>query len=175
MWQHSTGGEYNWRFAVRVSDWSQIGQFGDEYVERLSNRAPEFPELLAMIQSHYDEIWDVTEVNVPDGLNAEYLYDSSFQISITEMDQWNRTWTEAVAPILNQAMEDGLLGGWISEVHNMGGRYSWKVLYLFEEWDDMDDLFERVLSQLTADSELWQRIAAHDDVIWASVPDPSGM
>ncbi len=71
------------------------------------------------------------------------------------------------------------IGSWVSEAHNTGGRYNWKVLYFFEEWDDMDDLFERVLSQLTADSELWQRIgnmmAAHDDVIWASVPNPSGM
>lgn len=180
VWQHSTGGEYNWRFAVRASDWSQFGQFWEEYLGRLQNRAPEaFGRTRAMIQAHYDEIWDLTEVNVPDGLNAQYLYDSRFQISFAEMDQWNRIWTEVVSPILNQAMEDGILGGWIFEGHNTGGRYNWKVLYFFEEWDDMDDLFERVFSQLTADSELWQRIgnmmAAHDDVIWESVPNPSGM
>ena len=179
-WQHSTGGEYNWRFAVRASQWSQLGEFWEAYLGRLAERAPEaFARTGAMIQAHYDEIWDVTQVNVPEGLNAQYLYDSRFQISFAEMAQWNSIWTDVVVPILNQAMEDGLLGGWVIKGHNTGGRYNWKVLYLFEEWDDMDDLFERVLSQLTADAELWQRIGnmlrAHDDVIWASVPDPSDM
>jgi hypothetical protein len=179
VWQHSTGGEYNWRFAVLAGEWSQFGEFWGAYLGRLEERAPDASARAgAMIQAHYDEIWDLTEVNVPDDLDYQYVYDSKFQISFAEMDEWNRTWTEVAGPILNQAMEDGILGGWVLEGHNTGGRYNWKVLYFFEEWDDMDDLFERLLSQLTADAERWQRIgnmmAAHDDVIWASVPDPAG-
>jgi hypothetical protein len=88
----------------------------------------------------------------------------------------SKSWNETAAPILNGAMEDGILGGWVREGHNTGGRYNWKVLYLFEEWDHIDDLFERLVSQLMADAELWQKlgrmIAAHDDIIWTSVPEP---
>ena len=68
VWQHSTGGEYNWRFAVRASDWSQFGQFWEEYLGRLWNQTP---DSRTMIQAHDDEILDITEVNVPDGLNAQ--------------------------------------------------------------------------------------------------------
>ncbi len=178
--QHNTGGEYNWRFALLANEWSQFGEFWGAYLGRLEERAPEASARIgAMIQAHYDEIWDLTEVNVLPDSDYRYMYDAKFQISFAEMDEWNRIWTEVAGPILNQAMEDGILGGWVFEGHNTGGRYNWKVLYFFEEWDDMDDLFERVFSQLTADPELWQRfgtmIAAHDDVIWESVPDPSGM
>ncbi len=178
VWQHSTGGEYNWRFGIRATDWSQYSRFWSEFLSRLQEGSPEaFSRSLAMIQAHHDEIWDIDEVHVPDPAPAfQYIYDSQFQISFADIEEWNRAWNETAAPILNGAMEDGILGGWVREGHNTGGRYNWKVLYLFEEWDHIDDLFERLVSQLMADAELWQKlgrmVAAHDDIIWTSVPEP---
>lgn len=177
-WQHSTAGEYNWRLAIRAASWPQLGEFWEQYLERLRAGNPEaFRRGSEMIQAHYDEIWDLTTVRVPDPQPAiQYMYDSRFQLRFSDMDEWNGTWNRVAAPILDQAMADGLLVGWVVEQHNTGGRYNWKVLYLFDEWDDMDDLFERLRSGLMADEPLWQRttrlIIAHDDVIWAAVPDP---
>ena len=179
VWQHSTGGEYNWRFVVLANEWQQLGQFWDAYLERFRARSPEaFARGGALIQGHTDVIWDITEQHFPErALETAYLYDARFQIGVTEVGEWGRIWSESVGPILDQAMKDGLLGGWVVLGHNTGGSHNWKVLYFFEEWDDMDDFFEGVLGQLTSDAELWQqigsRIKAHTDVIWAAVPDPA--
>lgn len=181
VWQHQTGGEYNWRFAVRTAEWAQLGQFWQEYLGRLMDRAPEtFERNTRMIRAHYDEIWNLTAVHIPDPPpNTQYVYDSRYQLSFADMDEWNGTWDEVLAPVLNQAMADGILAGWVLEGHNTGPRYNWKVLYFFEEWDDMDDLFSRLTAAITADPAVWQRvggmIAAHDDVIWSMVPEPEGM
>jgi hypothetical protein len=78
--------------------------------------------------------------------------------------------------MLDAAIQDGTLGGWVIESHNTGGRYNWKVLYFFEEWDTIDDFFESVLPRIMGDAALWSRmggmIQAHDDIIWTSVPNP---
>jgi hypothetical protein len=178
VWQHQTGGEYNWRFAVRATQWAQFGQFWEQYLGRLAER---FPDDLArsaeMIRAHKDEIWDITGVHFPDPPPAtQYVYDARYQLSFSDMDAWNSTWEEVLAPALEQAMADGVLGGWVTEGHNTGGRFNWKVLYMFEEWDDMDDLFSRLTAAITADPEVWQRVGgmikAHDDVIWSMVPEP---
>jgi hypothetical protein len=179
-WQHQTGVEYNWRMAIRAAGWAQFDEFWSEYLGRMQARAPEaVARGSEMIQAHFDEVWDLSEVQVPDGLSATYMYDSRYQISFADMAEWNVMWSELVAPVLNAAVEEGLLGGWVRQGHNTGGRYNWKVLYLFEEWDLMDDLFARVTSELTADSEVWEQftglIQAHDDVIWTAVPAPEGM
>ena len=179
VWQHSTGGEYNWSLRVRVGEWQQLGAFWEAYPERFQTRSPEaFARGTALIQGHTDVIWDITEVHLPErALKTAYLYGSLFKVGVTEVDEWNRIWSESVGPILDQAMKDGLLGGWVVNEHNTGGSHNWKVLYFFEEWDDIDDFFGSLLGQLTSDAELWQqigsRIEAHTDVIWAAVPDPA--
>jgi hypothetical protein len=179
-WQHSTGSEYNWRFAVRATEWAQFDEFWSEYLGRLNQRSPEATaRSTAMIMAHYDEIWDITDMNVPDGLDVQYLYDSRFQIGFADLGEWNRLWSQVATPSMNQGMEDEHLGGWVEMGHNTGGRYNRKVLYLFEAWDDMDDFFEGFLAQLTANPDVWadmgRMIAAHDDVIWEAVPDPMDM
>ena len=179
-WQHQTGVEYNWRFAVRTTEWAQLSEFWSEYLGRVQERSPDaMARGSDMVLGHYDEIWDLTEIHVPEGMSAEYMYDSRFQISFGDFGAWNDMWRDLVAPELDLAMEDGYLSGWAVEEHNTGGRYNWKVLYFFEEWDDMDDLFGRVMSQLRTDAELWDQfssmIQAHDDVIWTAVPAPEEM
>ena len=127
-----------------------------------------------MIQAHEDEIWNITSQHFSDPAPEDaYLYEALFQVGYDDLDEWNRYWSESVTPILDQAMEDGLLGAWVILGHNTGGRYNWRILYFFEEWDDMDDLFELVLGQIPSDAAIWQQIQAHDDVIWAAVPDPA--
>ena len=175
VFQHSTGSEYNWRFAILAEQWGQYDQFWEEFFGRMRERSAEaFARSNAMIEAHTDEIWRITSQHFTDPEpETAYLYDSLFQIGFDDLGAWNRYWSETVGPILDQAMEDGLLGGWVVESHNTGGRYNWKVLYFFEEWDDIDDLFESVLGQIPSDAALWHQIQAHDDVIWAAVPDPA--
>jgi hypothetical protein len=98
VWQHSTGGEYNWRFGIRATDWSQYSRFWSEFLSRLQEGSPEaFSRSLAMIQAHHDEIWDIDEVHVPDPAPAfQYIYDSQFQISFADIEEWNRAWNETV-------------------------------------------------------------------------------
>ena len=180
VWQHSIGGEYNWRFGVRTTAWPQLGTFWGEYLGRLQSGSPEaFARIGELVQAHYDEIWNITSVNIPDSAPPfAYFYDARFQVGFDDLEAWNEIWSETIAPLLNQAMADGTLGGWVIETHNTGGRHNWKIIYLFEEWDTMDDFFNGVLGQLTSDAELWERIGrmmdSHDDVLWAAVPDPSG-
>ena len=181
VWSHQTGGKYNWRFAVRAPEWAQLGEFWEQYLARL---AEQFPEELAgsagLIKAHDDEIWDITGVHMTDPApDTKYIYDSLYQISFADMDAWNATWGEIIAPVLNQAMTDGILGGWVTEGHNTGGRFNWKVLYFFEAWDTMDDVFGRITEAITADPAVWQHIGGmikdHDDIIWSTVPEPEGM
>jgi hypothetical protein len=97
---------------------------------------------------HRDEIWDVGEAHVPEGLDIAYMYASTFRVSFADMGEWNRLWSEVVAPILEQAMNEGLLGGWVRLEHNTGGPHNSKVLYMFDSWDDIDDLFGKLLGTM---------------------------
>jgi len=177
IWQHMTAGEYNWRFAAIADDWAKFDTFWSEFLGRWEERAEEhFDRSGEIIQAHYDEIWDLTEVHFPEDAAPQYMYDSSYQISFSDMEEWNANWSELVTPVLNQGMEDGLLAGWALEGHNTGGRHNWKVLYFFDEWDHIDDLFERLESAWVANPALFERSAAmvdgHDDVIWSAVAVP---
>jgi len=178
VFQHHTGGEYNWRSAIIVSDWSKFDTFWNEYLARLSERLGDDAGLFGdMIQAHYDEIWDINESHESDGPPAQYMYESLFQVSFSDMEEWNRIWSEKSAPYLDQAMEEGILSGWIVLGHNTGGRYNVKVLYFHDSWDEMDEFFEGHLGSLAEDPEVWKSIGrmidAHDDVLWAAVPPPT--
>jgi hypothetical protein len=180
IWQHMTGGEYNWRFAVITDEWSKFDTFWEEYLGRWEESAKEhFDWAGEIIQAHYDEVWDLTEVHFPEDASPQYMYDSSYQISFSDMEEWNANWAALVAPVLNQAMEDGALAGWAIEGHNTGGRHNWKVLYFFDEWDQIDDLFALLEATWGAEPALFEQAAgmvdSHDDVIWQAVPVPGGM
>jgi len=87
------------------------------------------------------------------------------------MEEWNRLWTEVTIPILDELMDDGLLAGWVHLGHNNGGPHNSQFLYLYEDWDDIDDAFYRLRETLARDHAVeWQTIQrlfdAHDDVIW---------
>lgn len=174
QWQHDVGSEYNVRFAVRTYDWASLGTFWSEYLSRLREVTPEaeWDASSRMIQAHRDEIWDVDEIQVSDDLEVARAYVSSFQLSFADTQEWDRIWSEVSAPILQEAMDDGLLGGWVKLTHNTGGPHNGKVIYLFEEWDDIEDMWAMFLGTLAEDHpEDWSAtmgmVQAHDDVIWA--------
>lgn len=173
QWQHDVGSEYNVRFAVRTYDWASLGTFWDEYLSRLSEANPESDG--RMIRAHRDEIWDIDEVHMSEGgeggADAPRIYASSFRYNFADSEAWNRAWSETAAPILQEAMEQGILGGWVKLSHNTGGPHNSKILYFFESWDDIDDLFGKLLGDMAEDDpEEFDRIMglfqAHDDVIW---------
>lgn len=179
-WQHSTGGEYNWRLAIRTYNWAQLAEFWEKYLGRLQQRAPDaMVRTGQIVQAHEDEIFNIAEAHVPSPTPAiSYLYESKFHLRFADEESWNQMWAQHAAPALEQAMKDGLLVGWVKLAHNTGGRYNWKVLYLFDSWDDIDDNFDRLISALASDPARWNRlgkmIQSHDDVLWTTVPQPSG-
>lgn len=180
-WQHHTGGDYNVRMTVRTFDWTAMDTFWDEYFSRLNESVPaaDFDAWLRMTRAHRDEIWDVASVTVPDGLEAGYMYAAKYQINFADVTEWNGLWRDVAAPALAKLMEEGILGGWVQLTHNTGGSRNSKILYLFEEWDHMDDFFARfqqtVAAEHPAEFQRWgELILAHDDIIWVPAPQPGG-
>ncbi len=174
QWQHETGGgDYNVYFNARTYDWASLGTFWSEYLSRLQAAVPqdEWTASSRMVMAHRDEIWDISELNFREGAETAHVYASSFLVSFADMAEWNRMWNEVAEPIMNEAMAEGTLGGWVRLSHNTGGPHNFKVLYFFDSWDDMDDLFAKLIGTMSEKHpEQWVRVnemfRAHDDAIW---------
>ncbi|HSR41635.1 MAG TPA: hypothetical protein VLL48_05680, partial [Longimicrobiales bacterium] len=157
QYQHDVGSDFNIRFAVRTYDWAALGTFWDEYLTRLGAAAPNSASN-RMIVEHYDEIWDIAEVHQPENPAAEaYLYESTFRHNFADQEAWAEIWNGVAAPILQEAMDEGLLTSWVRLAHNTGGPHNSKVLYFFEEWDDIDDMFARFLGDMAEDAGQFER------------------
>jgi hypothetical protein len=172
-WMHHTGGEYNVVLSIASDDWISLDTFWAEYLGRLEAQAPEaMNRMMGMAEGHFDEIWDVAE-----DAASNYRYDARYQIGFDDIPAWEAFWADAAAPVLGELMEEGLLTGWVRLNHNTGGRYNWQVVFLFDEWDDMDDFAARFEAALFANAEAYERVArnilAHDDVLWRAVPAPA--
>lgn len=174
QWQHATGGEYNVRLAIRTNDWNSVDTFWNEYLAQLQANTPEAESEAVgrMIQAHHDEIWDFAHVDVPEGLETAYMYAATYQYNFADGAEWHRIWDEVAGPIIEEAKAAGHLGGWATLDHNTGGRHNYKVLFMFEDWDHIDDFTGRVLGALAerhpVDYEKFMRmIQGHDDVIYA--------
>jgi hypothetical protein len=173
-WQHQTGGsDYNVRFTARTFDWQALDSFWSEYLARLAATVPEAENaaMMGMIQAHKDEIWDVSTLNVPQGAQTAYMYAATYRYNFADGAEWHRMWNEVAGPVIDQAMEEGLLEGWATLDHNTGGAHNYKVLYMFEDWDHIDDFFNRVMGRLQAEhpaefQAVSEMMKAHDDVIW---------
>lgn len=175
QWLHGTGGEYNVRLAIRVPSWASIDTFWSEFLER--------PDSIRnatgrMIQDHKDEIWNIVDAgNAPAaGVRTNFLYVSTQQINFADMEEWQNIWTDIVGPILAEARDDGLLLGYVILGHNTGGPQNSKVLYFFDEWDNIDDTFEFLAERMDADhpaaSDTLNRMrGAHDDFIYEPTPE----
>lgn len=176
-WQHNVGSEYNVRFGIRFYDWASIDTFWNRYLERLMAAMPEAEQVAAFerVEAHYDEIWDIADVSIRDGARTNQMYASTFRVGFADGQEWNRIWRELVLPILGEAMDAGILNGVVLLSHNTGPAHNHKVLYLFEEWDHMDDMWNSFFQKMgERHPEELQRIfslvRAHDDVIWSAAP-----
>ena len=102
------------------------------------------------------------------------MYQAAFQIGSTDLDEWNEAFENTTRPVLDELMAEGMLGGYVVFNHNTGGPRNWKLLYLFEEWDKMDDLFQQMFSRITARNpaapQVGHLIRSHADDLWVPVP-----
>jgi hypothetical protein len=179
QWQHMTGGEYNIRFAIRAFDWAAYDTFWAEYLARTAaaSSGAETERIMRMIQGHYDEVWDIGYVDLSEGAETAYMYASTYQFNFADTEEWNRIWMDVVGPNISAARDEGLVNGWVVLNHNTGGTHNFKVLYMFDEWDHIDDFFERVLGSMAEANpedaqKFGQMVVSHDDLIW--VPTTSG-
>ncbi len=174
QWEHTTGGEYNVRMAIRTYDWNAIDTFWEEYLGQVNAASSdaESEAVSRMIQAHRDEIWDFGHVDVPEGLETAYMYASTYQYNFADADEWYRIWGDVATPLIEQAMADGHIGGWVTLDHNTGASHNYKVLFFFEDWDDIDDFTGTVLGAMEEQSpEDFRKFLSitqgHSDVIYA--------
>jgi hypothetical protein len=76
-------------------------------------------------------------------------------------------------PVLADAVQEGILVGWVKLDHNTGGPHNAKILYFVDDWDRLDDLFRNAGDSREGNADAWNRLSeltqAHDDNIWAPV------
>ena len=174
MRMHHTGGEYTIRQGLIGDDDTNFEAVWDAYLSRSAERSPIASERASrMILAHTDEVWNLDISNIPTGAETQYTYEAHFQVNFADLERWNAIWAERLLPAMDQAMEDGILQGYVIEGHNTGGPYNWKFLALYDEWDDFDEIEAAVFGALPLDHEVWMMFTAHKDELWAALPPPT--
>lgn len=174
LWVHDTGGEYNLRMNLVTENWDALGDFWDAYFERLPAGVME--EGGAMIRKHTDEIWVVATPPVAGGGGGAFIYESAWHIAYDQLEAYDANFEEYAAPVLEQAVEDGLITGWAKLAHDTGGPWNVELLYWMDSWDNADDLIARLTANREGmDPELMRSARAHEDHVWRSVPRTPGM
>ncbi|MFQ5888638.1 MAG: hypothetical protein ACE5JR_01160 [Gemmatimonadota bacterium] len=171
---HVYGDNYNWRSALRFYEWSDIEAGFGAFFERMRARMSdeEWEEWGKLGVGHRDEIWSVGP-NTPPREEFAYLQTGLFQVAAGRMGEWNELFDGVAAPALNEAVENGTLGGWVVLRHHTGGKHNWKILYFFKDWDSIDDFFEGFVERLQESGAMTQfgdMIRSHRDYIWEPVP-----
>ena len=175
--QHHTGGSYNVRQAVRTYDWASIDTFWSEYLSRLDDAVPEETRDTwdRLSTAHRDEIWNIGLTNLS-GRPTSHIYHSAFNIGFADQEEWNTAFEERTRPVLDELVEEELLGGYVVLNHNSGGAHNWRVMYFFEEWDRIDDFFGQFFSRIAErypaeeNERVGQLIRSHMDYVWVPVP-----
>lgn len=172
FWLHNTGGVYNVRYNLVVSNWNAIGEFMDAYFSRIDPGAMQ--EWGSLIQEHTDEIWVIGDSNIPgDASDAPMIYESSFHVAYGELEQWNADFEAYGKPAMDRAVEEGVIRGWANLQHDTGGPWNVRTIYWLDSWDDADDALMRI-GQLR--QELGQgmgnagMIRSHADEVWMALP-----
>jgi hypothetical protein len=176
--QHHTGGDdYNYRFVIRTYDWPSIDVFWSEYISRLEEATPAdaWAASNRSVAMHRDEIWDIDEMGWSEESGAiSHMYASTFRVNFQDMGEWNESWDSMMRPVLDEAVDEGMLLGWVKLDHNTGGPHNAKVMYFVDDWDKMDDFFQKAFASMGEDEAAMMRFAglmrAHDDDIWVPVP-----
>ena len=171
---HHTGSEYNIRQGIIGIEDTDFEAFWDAYLGRLAEAdAAAFERSSRMIQAHADEVWNLDVVNIPTDGGFQYMYDAQFQVNFADMERWNQIWAETLLPVADQAIADGLIQGYVVEGHNTGGRFNWKIVWLYDEWDNLDELEAAIFEAAPLDHPLWKMFSAHRDEIWQALPPPN--
>lgn len=175
-WQHNSGGDYNWRMVIDAADWDNFNEFWDEYLGRLPEEAMQ--QTSPMIRSHRDQIWDNEMSNFPESAaDAKWAYEALYQVDFTDIEEWTDDMKDKDISVWNSAMEKGLLAGWAVMGHNTGDRFNHGQVFLFQEWDQMDDFMNYSFEAIMSDEERWTKIGSmmkgHTDAIWERVLNDS--
>jgi hypothetical protein len=171
---HHTGGEYTIRQGFIAGPDTNYETVWSTYLSRLAEADPvAFERSNRMILAHADEIWNLDVLNIPDGADTRYMYSAMFRVNFADLQAWNQAWADDVFPGLDQAMTDGLLQGYVVQGHNTGGQYNWKIVYLYDDWDSLDDIEARIFSSVPLDRPIWSMFTAHRDEVWQTLPPPS--
>lgn len=173
-WQHNSGGEYNWRMVINAADWDNYNEFWEKYLGRIPSEVMQ--QTSQMIRSHRDEIWDNEGANFPDyASDAMWVYEALYQVDFKDIEAWNKDLNDKDISVWNSAIEKGLLSGWAIMGHNTGGRFNHGQVFLFKEWDQMDDFMNYSSEAMMSDEERWNKIGTmmkgHTDAIWERVPE----
>lgn len=175
-WQHDTGGEYNWRFAMRYYDFESIQTALDDFESRMEGAMP--AEAMAKLQSlmgaHTDQIWEVLEVNMAEGTPSSHMYAADFFVNPMDLPEWTSMFEQMWKPVLEQAMADGMLVGYVTLGHVHGGPANWKLLLLHSEWDNIDDVWNATMAGFGENlADMFGMVQSHHDNIWVPV-QPGG-
>lgn len=170
---HNTGGEYNIRQVMRGTTDTNWDAAWDEYLGGLTTRNPAAAERgNRMILAHEDEIWNIDAINAPNP--GRYFYDAQFQVNFADLEAWNAMLAETMLPVLDKAVADGLISGWVQESHNTGGRFTSKLILMSDEWDTLDDVQALMLEAAPLSHPMWDMFTAHRDELWEAVPAAGG-
>jgi hypothetical protein len=169
---HNTGGNYNFRQSMRGGMDTNFDAVWNRLLERLGERSPEaFARTMEMIQVHDDEVWNIDTMETDQATGWKYFYDTMFQVEYADLASFATMFEETFGETLAQARADGLLAGWVTESHNTGGgQYNWKVILLFDEWDDIDDVQARFFAAAPLSHPFWGMFRAHRDELWEALP-----
>lgn len=171
---HHTGGEYTIREGYIGHEDTDYDDFWDAYLGRYAEAHPAaFERTNRMIQAHEDEIWDLQALNLGDGGgNVRYLYEAKFQVNFADLERWNQAWEEHFLPVADEAVAEGLVRGYVIQGHNTGGKYNWKFAWLFDEWDNFDDVEAAFFGAVPLTDPVFGMFSAHRDELWQALPPP---
>ncbi len=169
---HHTGGEYTVRQRLSGTDDTNFEAAALMLNTRLAESNPSGVERQnRMIQAHADEVWTIGQLNVPEDTgNVQYVYEAQFQVNRAELPRWSQIWEDDMYPVLERAIADDLLEGYVVLDHNTGGRFNWKILWLHETWDSMDDFEAAFFAAAPMDHPMWSMYTSHRDELWQTLP-----
>lgn len=169
---HHTGGEYTIRQRLSGTDDTNFETAALVLNTRLMESNPSGSERQnRMIQAHTDEVWTIGRRNVPENTGTvQYVYEAQFQVNRAELPRWSQIWEDDMYPVLERAIADDLLAGYVVLEHNTGGRFNWKILWLSETWDSIDDFEAAFFGAAPMDHPMWSMYTSHRDELWQALP-----
>ena len=169
---HHTGGEYTIRQRLSGTDDTNFETAALVLNTRLMESNPSGSERQnRMIQAHTDEVWTIGRRNVPENTGTvQYVHEAQFQVNRAELPRWSQIWEDDMYPVLERAIADDLLAGYVVLDHNTGGRFNWKILWLSETWDSIDDFEAAFFGAAPMDHPMWSMYTSHRDELWQALP-----